>query len=283
VLLYRYCQQGDEEAFAEIVRRHAGLVYATCQRVLNNPAKAQEAAQETFLRLIRKPHAVSKSLAGWLHHAAAQLAIDMVRSEASRTHREAEHVRDMQLLKAREVKETTRWADVSPLVDECLSEMPQSARELLVAHFLDGRSQQELAEDMRTSSSTISRQMKAALEVLREKLKHKGVWVAAGLLPVLFANHAAEAAPASLVGELGKMAMISGRAPAPIGVGSKHAVSAHSWLGAARYVGIGVLLLALVIPLWSFVMMLTASAKPAPIPAGEERKAPPPVVASRES
>ncbi|MCH9057310.1 MAG: hypothetical protein IIB55_01640, partial [Planctomycetes bacterium] len=43
--------QRDAEAFAEIVTRHAGMVFATCNRILGDRAAAEEVAQECFLAL----------------------------------------------------------------------------------------------------------------------------------------------------------------------------------------------------------------------------------------
>ena len=81
-LLRRYADDRDETAFAEIVSRYAGMVYAACYRVLQDKQLAEDVTQETFLRLMRKPAHVSLSLGGWLHKAATQLAIDMSRSES---------------------------------------------------------------------------------------------------------------------------------------------------------------------------------------------------------
>ena len=40
ILLQRFSQTGDAEAFSEIVRRHAGLVYGACLRVLEDKNRA---------------------------------------------------------------------------------------------------------------------------------------------------------------------------------------------------------------------------------------------------
>ncbi|MEI6914457.1 MAG: sigma factor [Armatimonadota bacterium] len=45
---------GDEEAFAELVRRNVGLVYWTCFRVTSSPQDAEDVTQEGFLELARK-------------------------------------------------------------------------------------------------------------------------------------------------------------------------------------------------------------------------------------
>src|SRR5579864_5852154 len=113
-LLARFQATGDAEAFGEIVRRYAGAVYATCHRILHDPGNAEDAAQETFYRLMTRPHRVTTSLGGWLHRAATRLALDIRRSDTSRRRREAAY-------EATQALEATSWAEVTPQLDEALA------------------------------------------------------------------------------------------------------------------------------------------------------------------
>ena len=54
VLIERWSQFQDAEAFAELVRRHASMVHGTCLRILGNGADAEEVAQDCFLELLRQ-------------------------------------------------------------------------------------------------------------------------------------------------------------------------------------------------------------------------------------
>src|SRR3954467_13365262 len=174
-LLIRYRDDGDQDAFAHIVRRYASAVFSTAVRILGDRARADDVAQETFFRLSQKPEMVKQSLGGWLHTAATRLAIDAVRSESSRAHREANYER-------KPASDTLKWAEVSPHVDEALAELPDETRALLVRHFLQNTSQCVLAAELRTSPATVSRKIKAGVELLRKRLLKKGVCVAAAVL-----------------------------------------------------------------------------------------------------
>ena len=52
-LLRQYAENKDAEAFAELVRRHAGLVRNVCLRVTRNEYDTQDATQECFMDLAR--------------------------------------------------------------------------------------------------------------------------------------------------------------------------------------------------------------------------------------
>jgi RNA polymerase sigma-70 factor (ECF subfamily) len=206
-LLERFREDGDQEAFAEIVRRYAAAVFSTSVRILGDKARADDVSQETFFRLSQKPEAVKQSLGGWLHTAATRLAIDAVRSDASRAHREANYERQP-------ASDSMQWADVSPHVDEALADLPDETRMLLVRHFLQNVSQCQLAGELGTSPATVSRKIKAGVEQLRKQLNKKGITIAAALLITLMREHGAQACPTQLVRELGKITMLSGGKPA---------------------------------------------------------------------
>src|SRR5512142_3050625 len=102
VLLKRFTGSGDAEAFAEIIRRHAGLVYGAALRILADVDRASDVAQETFLQLTKDAQHVTGSLPGWLHRVATHKAIDQMRRDASRKRRESEYM-------AEKPHEVTDW------------------------------------------------------------------------------------------------------------------------------------------------------------------------------
>ena len=90
-LLRRYCADRSESAFAELVERHADLVYSTALHHLNgNPDLARDVTQVVFTDLALKAASLrpSVSLAGWFYTSARFAAAKLVRSEQRRQARE---------------------------------------------------------------------------------------------------------------------------------------------------------------------------------------------------
>lgn len=50
-LLVERCRQGDETAFRELVDQYKGLVFALITRSIANRARAEELAQDVFLKV----------------------------------------------------------------------------------------------------------------------------------------------------------------------------------------------------------------------------------------
>ena len=71
-------QQGDRQAFGELVRHYQGAVYATVYRRLANHAEAQELCQEVFMQALRKIDQLREpeSFGGWIRAIAGRMAIN---------------------------------------------------------------------------------------------------------------------------------------------------------------------------------------------------------------
>ena len=200
-LLSRYHRLGDADAFGSLVRDHAGMVFATAKRITGDAALAEDVAQETFLELARSGQGRVVTVAAWLHRVAWRKACNAIRGESRRRRHEQMAASDQQ----RAGVEIT-WEDLEPQIDAAVNDLPAALRTPLVEHYLEGRTQQELAARMGVSQSTVSRQLEVALGELRTRLRCQGVMCSAGLA-VLLSSNASAAAPAPLTFALGKLAI----------------------------------------------------------------------------
>jgi len=215
VLLERFAGQGDAEAFAEIVGRYAGLVYGTCLRILADADRAADATQETFFQLTKNAGRIRGSLGAWLHRVAVRQAVDRIRSDSARRKRER--------MCAAQTEEAQTWHEVSPCVDEALEQLDERTRELLVRHYLEGRSMAELADESGVSRPTVSRQIDSGLARIRAHLKRQGVLVTVAGLSTLLAENVTQGAPEIVLRQLGKMTLLAAQAAGTAGSGASSA------------------------------------------------------------
>ncbi len=238
-LLARYVREGSEESFTELVRRHAGAVYACCLRVLGNRHDAEDAVQATFLLLTRKAPKVSGevSLGGWLFWAASHCALTMKRSRARRGRHDREAAMERARDKARQQpgasgtfnESGTFVEDVKPHLDLALAGLPAAERDVTVLRFFYGRTEEEIGREVGCARRTVGLRLAKALERLRRSLSRRGLTLSAGALTACLGQCLAAEAPAGLAASV--QAVCLGKAVASSAALSvtKGAVKAMMW------------------------------------------------------
>jgi RNA polymerase sigma-70 factor (ECF subfamily) len=207
VLLERFSRRSDAEAFAELVRRYARLVYATAWRVLRQETDAADVTQETFFELTRQAGRIGGPLSGWLHRVATQKSIDVIRRRSRRKSREQTYAQ------ARPAG-VPMWQDLSGFVDEALEKLNPAVKSLLLDHFLAGRTMAQIVEEHGVSQATVSRRVNEGLEQLRGMLRRQGLLVGGAALGTLLLENTSQAVPVTVYAGLSKMAMVGTTATA---------------------------------------------------------------------
>jgi len=201
MLAERWSRVGDAEAFNELVRRHANMVYGTCLRILKNAADAEEVSQECFLQLAQAAGKIRSSVAGCLHALATHRSLNRIKSDTRRREREQQFAEQVQ------PSERTEWNAMVEVVDEAIAELPEKLREVVVYHFLEQRSDESIAIDLGISRRTVSYRINKGVEQIRARLQKKGVCTESTAMAGLFRGRPVEAAPSSLAASLGKLAL----------------------------------------------------------------------------
>jgi RNA polymerase sigma factor (sigma-70 family) len=180
---------GDQEAFAGLVRRHAGLVFATCRRVLRHQQDAEDAFQATFLVLARRAADVwpREAVASWLFGVAHRVALK------ARTTRNRRVTREQPLQEVAGAEPPPPDFDTAELVHRVISKLPEVYRAAVVACDLEGLSRKEAAERLGWSEGTLSGRLARARELLANRLRRHGLSLPAGGLAALAATERASA------------------------------------------------------------------------------------------
>ena len=210
-LLRRYVATRSEAAFAELGRRYAGLVYATCLRETQDRALAEDAAQGVFLLLSQKAGALQRSetIAGWLYVAARNVARNLMKQERRRLMHEASAA-----LAAAPEEEigNALWERIEPHLHDALDRLKPEDREAVLLRFVAERSFAEVGSRLGLSENTARMRVGRAVEKIRAHLGKVGIAASAAALAMLLEERAAQAAPARLLQSLPQIAAGNGQA-----------------------------------------------------------------------
>jgi serpin B len=189
--LERFALHSDEAAFEALVQRHAPMVWNVCRRVLGNPADADDAFQATFLVLVRKAGSIAHrdSAASWLHAVAFHIALN-ARSAAARRRL---HERQEAAMAATEPSADAVWSDVRRVLDEELDRLPEKYRAPLVLCYLEGKTNDEAADQLGWTRGTVAGRLSRARDLLRGRLARRGLALSSAALAATLSENAASA------------------------------------------------------------------------------------------
>jgi RNA polymerase sigma factor (sigma-70 family) len=196
-LLERFVSRHDEVAFTAIVQRHGGLVLGVCRRILQNEHDAEDAFQATFLVFTRKAGTIRKgdALASWLYGVAGRIARKL---QADAKRRSSDDVSAAEVAGPDMTAEIT-WREGLAVLYEELSRLPASYRSALVLCYLEGRRQDEAAQELGCSLGVLCGRLARARDCLRKRMVRRGVVLPVTLAgSVLLSTHAGAALPPAL-------------------------------------------------------------------------------------
>jgi RNA polymerase sigma-70 factor, ECF subfamily len=168
--------RGDQQALAEVYRRHGDGVFGLARRVLNDPAMAEEITQEVFLRLWDEPHRFDASrgaLRSFLLRQAHSRAVERVRSEEARRRREDRVDREAapQVL---DVEAQALDGLSNRAVADALASLSEGEREAIVLAYFGGHSYRDVALRLDLPEGTVKSRIRLGLAKLADRLQAAG-------------------------------------------------------------------------------------------------------------
>jgi RNA polymerase sigma factor (sigma-70 family) len=164
-------QNGDRNAFSELVRIHAPGVLNVIYRLCGNMQVAEDATQETFIQAWQRlpSYRPRSSLRNWLYRIAVNTAIDMLRKEKRILPGEIENMNLMVSEPGPEAMATN--LERTEMVQEAILALPDASRAVLVLREFEDLSYKEIAESLDIPVGTVMSRLNYARKLLREKLE----------------------------------------------------------------------------------------------------------------
>ena len=146
----------DDARLSALYTQYGYLVHRRCLSLVQRPEDAEDALQETFLRVKRygEPRDGEASLA-WLYTIAQRCCFDLMHK------RGREPVASEAQLQAHEQRGegSGEDADRRALLGGALRQLDEKTRTIGVLHFLDGYTQEEVAEQTGFSRKTVGKKL----------------------------------------------------------------------------------------------------------------------------
>jgi len=165
---------GVNERIAEIVRREQGRLRSFVRRRVADEGDVEDILQDVFYELVEAYRLVKpvEHAGAWLFRVARNRIIDFFRKKRTASI-EDENLSIEEMLPSAdggpeaEYVRSLLWEEI----EDALEELPQSQREVFIAHELEGRSFKELSEETGVSVNTLLSRKRYAVLHLRERLK----------------------------------------------------------------------------------------------------------------
>ncbi|MBB6048427.1 RNA polymerase sigma factor [Armatimonas rosea] len=210
-LLRRYVRQRSAEAFGELGRRYANLVFSACLRETHDRTLAEDAAQAVFLLLSQKAHTLRdpKKLPSWLFSVAVLTSKNLMKAERRRAGYEEAFAKE-----AAVVTPAVDVGEVLPELNTALTQLRPAEQTAILLRFMEQKSLTEVGEALGVSENTARMRVNRALQKLQQRLGKLGVTVSVAALSLaLERESAAHTAPETLVAftaQIGAEGMIAG-------------------------------------------------------------------------
>jgi RNA polymerase sigma-70 factor (ECF subfamily) len=164
-------QNGDRNAFSELVRVHAQGVLNVVYRMCGDMLIAEDASQETFIRAWQnlssyRPH---MPLRNWLYRIAFNAGMDIIRKNKRIA---PDDIDEMPLTDGQPGLETlVSQNERTALVQKAIMSLPDASRAVLVLREYEGLSYQEISSTLDIPVGTVMSRLNYARNLLKSKLK----------------------------------------------------------------------------------------------------------------
>jgi RNA polymerase sigma factor (sigma-70 family) len=170
--------RNQEEVLEELVRQHSRLVYRIAYAALRSHHDAEDATQETFLRVLRYSHklATVENPKTWLARIAWRVAVDRSQQRGRKQEialggpeKLAEEARSSDTPADRAIQNSQQSGHLERLI----AALPKKLREPLILSAMEEMAPREVAATLGISEAAVRSRVFRARQTLKEKLTQR--------------------------------------------------------------------------------------------------------------
>ena len=165
-------RQTQEDQLELAVREHARLVYRVAYSVLRNHHDAEDATQETFMRVLRYERTMSgvRDQRTWLARIAWRVAVERRKKMPETRLEDADET--VSRLRSQTVGADEAMLDAEKMgsLQRLISTLPAKLRDPLTLSTVEEMSPKDISQVLGTSEAAVRSRLFRARQILREKL-----------------------------------------------------------------------------------------------------------------
>ncbi len=168
---------GDENEFKTIFKLNYNPIVGFCRQFIPDKDKAKSLAQEAFIKLWRNKGKVKtiNGIRAFLYTAAKSECLNYLRSEKNKAHYLNNKIQEREDSLNREVLASFNFdslevLELKELIQKSIDELPEKCKQVFIKSRLEGKKNQEIAEEMGIAIKSVEANMTRALKILRSKL-----------------------------------------------------------------------------------------------------------------
>jgi RNA polymerase sigma-70 factor, ECF subfamily len=179
--LAKLARNGDRGAFAELVDLYKDKIYHLAYRMLNNKHEAEDAVQETFLRVYTNLHRYDENqkFSTWIFRIGTNHCIDRLRKrkhtayslDAEMPENEGNDFYSMLPSSEETPENQIIISETQQQIHKAIESLPEKYKSVVILKYLHDMSLQEISEVLDMPVTTVKTRVHRGREFLRKKLE----------------------------------------------------------------------------------------------------------------
>lgn len=167
--LIQRCLDGDISAFRQLYEQHKVGLFNIAKRILWNTQDAEDALQETFVRIFRAlPHFNREcKLSTWIY----RILLNTCYSSLKRKKSFIEKFENLSTDQVTSSSENRENPITNVILEQEIASLPTGYRTVFILHEIEGFSHEEIAEMLEIKIGTSKSQLFKAKNMLRKRLQ----------------------------------------------------------------------------------------------------------------
>lgn len=151
-------RQGNSGAFSNFVDQYKDLVFTLGLRLLGNREEAEEAAQDTFIKIFKSLDSFKggSKVSTWVYRIAYNTCLDRIKKyKKDRVFTDVDHVKEIAFSELDDALDKMVQEERSEMINRCLAKLPPEDAGVITLFYFEEKNLMEMEKALGLSVNTI--------------------------------------------------------------------------------------------------------------------------------